>query len=73
MKEFVNLYNTKKEGLNSWSKSIKDVDKENWDLKVNNPNQKEKIDSRSPKEIVDEIEELDSQNKNSLQIIKDLL
>ena len=73
LKEFVNLYNTKKEGLNSWSKSIKDVDKENWDLKVNNPNQKEKIDSRSPKEIVDEIEELDSQNKNSLQIIKDLL
>ena len=73
MKEFVDLYTSKKESLNSWSKNINDVDKETWDLKVNNPNRKEKIDNRTPKEIVAEIEELDSQTKKSLQIIKELL
>ena len=71
--EFINLYTSKKEGPNSWSTNIKDVNKETWDLKVNNPNRKEKIDNRTPKDIVAEIEELDSQTKKSLQIIKELL
>ena len=73
LKEFVDLYSSKKESINSWSKNINDLDKKTWDLKVSNPNQKEKIDNRTPKEIVAAIEELESQTKKSLQIIKDLL
>ncbi len=73
LKEFVDLYTSKKESLNSWSKNINDVDKETWSLKVYNPNRKEKIDNRTPKEIAAEIEELDSRSKKSLQIIKELL
>jgi len=73
LKDFVDSYFDKKESTNSWSKNINDINKETWDLKVNNPNLKEKIDNRTPKEIFTEIEKLDSQTKESLQKIKKLL
>ncbi len=73
LKEFVDLFTSKNEGDNSWFKSIEDINKDTWDLKVNNPNQKEKIDNRTPQEIIAEIEELDLQTKKSLKIIKELL
>jgi type I restriction enzyme M protein len=73
LEEFVNLYTSKKEGLNSWSKNIKDVNKETWDLTVNNPNIVEEIDERTPIEIMSEIEELNEQEVETLKKIKELL
>ena len=71
--DFENLYSKNKDSLNSWFKDIIDINNETWDLKVNNPNQKEKIDTRTPKEIVAEIEEIELETKKSLNKIKDLL
>ena len=59
LKEFVTLYKKNNESLNSWTKKIGDIDKNTWDLSINNPNRIEKIDTRSPKEIINEIEKLD--------------
>ena len=73
LEEFVNLYTSKKEGLNSWSKNIKDVNKETWDLTVKNPNIVEEIDERTPIEIMSEIEELNEQEVETLKKIKELL
>lgn len=73
LKEFVNLYNNKKETLNSWFKNIKDINKENYELSINNPNIVEDIDERTPLEIISDIEELKEQETASLKKIKDLL
>ena len=73
LKEFVNLYNNKKETSHSWFKNIKDVNKENYELSINNPNIVEDIDERTPLEIISDIEELNEQETASLKKIKDLL
>ena len=73
LSEFVSLYKDNKESLNSWSKNIKDIDKNTWDLTVNNPNYVEEIDTRTPKQIIKEIEILDDQLEKSLKKIKDLI
>ena len=71
--DFENLYSNNKDSLNSWFKDIIDINKETWDLKVNNPNKKEKIDMRTPNEIVAEIEQIELETKKTLNKIKDLL
>jgi type I restriction enzyme M protein len=73
LEKFVNLYTSKKESLNSWSKNINDLDKETWELTVKNPNIVEEIDERTPREIMSEIEELDEQSVTIIKKIKDLL
>ncbi len=71
--EFIEFSKTKQESENSWSVDIENINQENWDLNVNNPNKIEELDNRTPKEIITEIEELNSQVKNALEKIKDLL
>ena len=73
LNDFIQLYENKKEGLNSWFKDYKDINKDNWDLTVVNPNQKEEIDYRSPEDIILEIEELDNQSALLLKKIKNIL
>ena len=58
---------------NSWLVDIADIDKDTWDLTVNNPNRVEEVDNRTPAEIIAEIEELDTQAAKALQSIKELL
>ena len=50
---------TKKLSENSWLIDIGKINKETWDLTVNNPNIVEEIDNRTPQEIIAEIEKLD--------------
>jgi type I restriction enzyme M protein len=71
--EFVEM--SKKQTLsdNSWLVDIDSVNKETWDLTVNNPNREEETDERAPLEIIAEIEELDRQASEALQAIKELL
>lgn len=73
LEEFVKLYKENKNGLNSWSKNIDDIDKNSWDLTVNNPNRVEKVDNRTSKEIMSEIEKLNDQSEKAFKIIKSLI
>lgn len=73
LKEFVTLYKKNNNSLKSWTKKIEDIDKNTWDLTVNNPNRIEKIDNRSPQEIINEIEHLDEQTSKALKSIKNLI
>lgn len=71
--EFVEMAKTQKLSDNSWLVSVDDINKDTWDLTVNNPNRVEEVDNRTPKEIIAEIEELDAQAAEALQAIKELL
>ena len=71
--DFIKLAKTRKLSDNSWSIDIEKINKDTWDLIVNNPNRVEKIDNRTPQEIITEIKELDAQAAKTLQTIKELL
>ena len=73
LEEFIDFSKTKKESENSWNKNIDSIRKDTWDLNINNPNKLEEVDNRTPEEIIEEIEELDMQAKQSLKSIKELL
>jgi len=59
--EFVSMAKTQEPSDNSWCVDVKKINKENWDLTVNNPNRVEEVDTRTPQEIIAEIELLDAQ------------
>ncbi len=71
--EFVRLQPTQSDGENSWSINVADLDESTWDLSVKNPHKVEEIDTRTPLEILNEIESLDAQAANVLQTIRGLL
>ena len=48
-------------------------DKDTWDLTVVNPNIIEKIDKRTPKEIISEIDELNKSLEENLTKVKKML
>jgi len=71
--DFVEKAKTKQLSENSWLVDIGTVNKETWDLTVNNPNTVEEIDNRTPQEIIAEIDQLDMQAAEALLKIKELL
>ena len=71
--DFIKLAKTRKLSDNSWTIDIEKINKDTWNLIVNNPNRVEKIDNRTPQEIIAEIEQLDVQAAQALQAIKELL
>ena len=71
--DFVETAKTNQLSKNSWLVDIGSVNRETWDLTVNNPNIVEEIDNRTPKGIIAEIEQLDVQAAEALQKIKELL
>ena len=73
MAEFVEMAKTLELSDNSWLVDVAMVNKDTWDLTVNNPNTVEEIDNRTPQEIIAEIEQLDVQAAQALQAIKELL
>lgn len=70
---FLANYSEKSESENSWTIKHEDIDQENYDLAVQNPNKVEEVDNRTPLEIISEIEELDAQAAEALKTIKELL
>ena len=72
-KEFLDIYSAKTDSENSWTVKHEDLDKDDCDLAVQNPNKVEEVDNRTPQEIIAEIEELDMQAAKSLKAIKELL
>ncbi|MDA7841915.1 type I restriction-modification system subunit M [Gammaproteobacteria bacterium] len=71
--EFVEMSKTQELSDNSWLVDVATINKDTWDLTVNNPNTVEEIDNRTPQEIIAEIEQLDVQAAKALQTIKELL
>lgn len=73
LKEFLELQKKKADSDKSWSVSVDDLDEEDWDLSVKNPNANEEVVYRSPSEILDEIAELDRESAAILEKIRGLL
>ena len=73
LEEFIELQKTKPETEKSWILKIGDVDEKTYDLSVKNPNLPEEAPLRDPKEILKEMEILDSQTNVILKSIKDFL
>ena len=71
--EFLDIYSEKPDSENSWVVKHEGLDRENYDLTVQNPNKVEEVDNRTPQEIIAEIEELDTQAAQALKAIKELL
>lgn len=67
--DFIKLQKTRASSKNSWSISIKDIDQKTFDLSVKNPNKKEEIGLRAPKDIVKEMKDLDKESYNILKSI----
>ena len=57
----------------SWSIDISSINQENWDLSVKNPNVNEQVIHKNPEELIKELEEIDTENKEILNRIKSLL
>jgi type I restriction enzyme M protein len=73
MAEFVQMSKTHEEGDNSWVVDVADINKDTYDLTVNNLNTVEEVDNRTPQEIIAEIEQLDIKASEALKAIKELL
>jgi type I restriction enzyme M protein len=71
--EFVELQKTKAESENSWSVDIKDIDQTTFDLSAKNPNKKEEVALRQPKEILDSMKALDEESAEILTSILELI
>mgnify|MGYP000291164587 CR=1 FL=1 len=73
MAEFIELQKTKPESEKSWMVNMADVNTDTYDLSVKNPNTPEEAPLRSPEEILTEMETLDSETKDILGSIKELI
>lgn len=71
--EFVSLQKTFANSPKSWSIDAKTIDQTTFDLSVKNPNGVEKVNHRSPEEILDEIAALDAESEEVLASIRGLL
>ncbi len=73
LSDFVLLSKTKEETENSWTVNIADIDQNTLDLSVKNPNAPEEAPLRDPKEILQEIAELDQESADILNSISEML
>ena len=73
LEEFYTLYADQGDSDNSWKISLDDLDQNTFDLSPKNPNRVEEVDTRTPAEIIAEIEALDQQAAEALKAIKELL
>ena len=71
--QFVKLQKTFADSGQSWTVDAGDVDQETFDLSVKNPNAPEEDPIRSPEEILDEIESLDTETAEVLAEIRGML
>lgn len=71
--DFIKKSKNQEEDNNCWLKDLDEINLETWDLTVRNPNNVERIDSRTPEEIIAEIEKLDIEGTDLLLKLKDFL
>ncbi len=70
---FIELQSNFKDSNLSWSIDVTSINKENWDLSVKNPNVNDEVIHKDPKDLVQELEEIDKINNELLDRIKHLL
>jgi type I restriction enzyme M protein len=70
LSDFVILQKSKADSENSWSYDVTQIDKKTYDLSVKNPNMKENATLREPKQILEEMKDLD---KESAEILTSIL
>ena len=73
LEDFIKLSKIKEPSENSWLFDTKNINTQNFDLSVKNPNIVEEVDDRTPEQIVSQIEELDKESNQILNSIKKLL
>ena len=71
--EFKKLIKTQEDTEKSWVIDASDIDSDTYDLSVKNPNTPEEAPLRTPDEILAEMEQLDTETKNIMSSIKELL
>ena len=71
--EFQKLQKTMKDSDKSWTRDVKDLDEETFDLSVKNPDGGEVVVHRKPEQILKEIQELDKESAEVLAEIKKML
>jgi type I restriction enzyme M protein len=71
--DFIALEKPKVDSENSWSVNVEDVDKKTFDLSAKNPNKAEEVALREPKDILNEIEQLDKESAVIMMAIKNIL
>jgi len=71
--EFLKLQKTKEDSPNSWTMKVKDIDQKIFDLSVKNFNKKDETELREPKEIFEEMGNLDEESEEILKRIKERL
>lgn len=71
--DFLACFKTFKETENSWFVNVKDIDQETFDLSVKNPNKKDEITYREPKEILAEMATFDKETTKLLAEIEELV
>ncbi|MFG0244854.1 MAG: N-6 DNA methylase [Phycisphaerales bacterium JB052] len=71
--EFVEMQRTRPESEKSWKVSVGDLDAATLDLSPKNPNRPDETDTRTPAEILDEIEALDAEASEVLASIRGML
>ena len=71
--DFVKLQKTKKDSVNSWTVDISDIDTNNYDLTVRNPNAAGPAELGTPQEILSEIKSLDARAIALLNELSEML
>jgi len=61
--DFLELQKTKADSENSWSVDVFSIDKDTFDLSVKNPNKGKEVSLREPKEILEEMKNLDKEGE----------
>jgi type I restriction enzyme M protein len=73
LEEFVKLQKTFADSENSWSVDLSTIDPTTFDLSVKNPNKKQEVSLREPKQILEEMRALDEESADILNAIMDLI
>ena len=71
--EFVELQKNKKDSENSWSVDVSGINEDTYDLSAKNPNKKDETILRVPKDILEEIKELDKESETILKAIREIV
>lgn len=73
MADFVKRQPGREDSGNSWTIGSSTIDTDNYDLSVRNPNRAEEATTRSPQEIMDEIDGLDAESAEILAGLRALV
>ena len=72
LEEFFKLLPEREESEKSWTVTRKEIDDKNYDLKAVNPNKVEIVDTRTPEELINIIEQKGKEISEALSLLRKL-